>query len=125
MDALVVGPVEIGADVMMGPRCVLLATSHDFSSVDVPMNQQGFSEPRPIVIEDDVWIGAGATILPGVRIGRGSIIGAGAVVPRDVPAWSVAVGNPARVVRDRRATAGALPVEILADQERAAAKVSR
>ena len=107
MDALVVGPVTIGRDVMMGPRCVVLATSHEFADVDVPMNQQGFSAPRPIVIGDDVWIGAGSTVLPGVTIGSGSIIGAGSVVTRDVPAYSVAAGNPARVLRDRRA--GAVP----------------
>jgi maltose O-acetyltransferase len=102
MDALVIGPVSIGRDVMMGPRCVLLASSHDTGSVDVPMNQQGFLPDRPIVIEDDVWIGAGCTILPGRRIGRGSIVGAGSVVVTDVPPWTVVAGNPARVVKRRR-----------------------
>ncbi len=102
MDALVIGPVRIGSDVMMGPRCVLLASSHRTSSVDVPMNVQGFVEDRVITVEDDVWIGAGVTILPGRRIGRGSIVGAGSVVTVDVPPWSVVAGNPARVVRDRR-----------------------
>ena len=101
MDALVIGPVQIGADVMMGPRCVLLASSHATARTDVPMNTQGFLPDDPIVIEDDVWIGAGTTILPGRRIGRGSIVGAGSVVTRDVPPYSVAVGNPARVVKTR------------------------
>lgn len=102
MDALVIGPVHIGKDVMMGPRCVLLASSHDTRRVDVPMNQQGFREDRPIVIEDDVWIGAGCIVLPGRRIGTGSIVGAGSVVVSDVPPWTVVAGNPARVVKMRR-----------------------
>lgn len=101
MDALVIGPIDIGADVLMGPRCILLASSHTTSRVDLPINQQGFDQDRVIVVEDDVWIGAGSIILPGVHIGRGSIIGAGAVVSRDVPAYSVAVGSPARVVKSR------------------------
>lgn len=102
MDALVIGPVHIGRDVMMGPRCILLASSHATARTDVPMNTQGFLDDRPIVIEDDVWIGAGCTVLPGRRIGQGSIVGAGSVVTKDVPPWSIVGGNPARVVRRRR-----------------------
>ncbi|MEZ0491250.1 DapH/DapD/GlmU-related protein [Kineococcus sp. TBRC 1896] len=102
MDALVIGPVHIGRDVMMGPRCILLASAHETAAVDVPMNQQGFRPDRPIVIEDDVWIGAGCTILPGRRIGTGSIVGAGSVVVADVPPWTVVAGNPARIVKSRR-----------------------
>ena len=56
---------------------------------------------KPIVIEDDVWIGRRVIILPGVTIGRGSVIGAGAVVAKDIPPYSVAVGNPCKVVRNR------------------------
>ena len=102
MDALVIGPVHIGADVMMGPRCILLASAHETRRVDVPMNRQGFREDRPIVIEDDVWIGAGCIVLPGRRIGTGSIVGAGSVVVSDVPPWTVVAGNPARIVKRRR-----------------------
>lgn len=102
MDALVIGPLVVGRDVMMGPRCILLASSHDSTSVDQAMSMQGFKADQPIVIEDDVWLGAGVVVLPGRRIGRGSIVGAGSVVAADVPPYSVAVGNPARVVRDRR-----------------------
>ena len=102
MDALIIGPVHIGRDVMMGPRCILLASAHETRQVDVPMNRQGFREDRPIVIEDDVWIGAGCILLPGRRIGTGSIVGAGSVVVTDVPPWTVVAGNPARVVKLRR-----------------------
>jgi maltose O-acetyltransferase len=101
MDALVIGPIVIGRDVMMGPRCILMASNHETSAFDVPMNRQGFREPQPIVIEDDVWIGAGVVILPGRRIGTGSIVGAGAVVAHDVPPWTIVAGNPAAVVGQR------------------------
>lgn len=102
MDALVIGPVRIGRDVMMGPRCILLASAHETAAVDVPMNRQGFRPDRPIVIEDDVWIGAASIILPGRRIGTGSIVGAGSVVVTDVPPWTVYAGNPAKLVKRRR-----------------------
>ncbi|WP_369052482.1 acyltransferase [Kineococcus terrestris] len=138
MDALVIGPVRIGRDVMMGPRCVLLASAHETSRVDVPMNQQGFREDRPIVVEDDVWIGAGCVVLPGRRIGTGSIVGAGSVVVSDVPPWTVVAGNPARVVKRRRpgdqvpeAVAAAVPppvmdrVEVEAAVEEAAEVAAR
>src|SRR5206468_1554906 len=64
MDALVIGPLHIGRDVMMGPRCILLASSHQVADFTEPMNRQGLAPDRPIVIEDDVWIGAGVVILP-------------------------------------------------------------
>jgi maltose O-acetyltransferase len=102
MDALIMGPLTVGADVMMGPRCVLISLGHATHETRRPMNRQGFVPPRPIVIEDDVWIGAGVTVLPGVRVGRGSVVGAGSTVTKDVPPWSVAAGNPARVVRQRK-----------------------
>jgi len=101
MDALVIGPVHIGRDVMMGPRCILLASSHRVDDTSRPMNQQGFLDDRPIVIEDDVWIGAGSIVLPGRRIGRGAIIGAGSVVTRHVPPYVVVAGNPAVIIRHR------------------------
>lgn len=102
MDALVIGPLIVGNDVMMGPRCTLISNNHAQSSTKIPMNKQGYAPSKPIVLGDDVWIGAGVTILPGVHVGSGSVVGAGSVVTRDVPALVVAAGNPARVIRARR-----------------------
>ncbi len=97
-----VGPITIGNDVMMGPDVTILTGSHETSDTTRPMRLQGGSI-RPVVIEDDVWIGMRAIILPGVRIGTGAIIGAAAVVTRDVPPFAVVAGVPARVLRYRTA----------------------
>lgn len=99
------GPVKIGRDVMMGPEVLIITRNHRFDSLDVPMRSQGFQEPRPVIIGDDVWIGARAIILPGVNIGRGAIIGAGAVVTRNVPDYAIVGGSPARLLRYRDSTA--------------------
>lgn len=101
IDCRLYGPVTIGAGVMMGPEVIIYASSHSYADSDLPMIDQGYGRDRPVVIEDDVWIGTRAIILPGVRVGRGCIIGAGAVLTRDVPPYSVVAGNPARVVRKR------------------------
>lgn len=95
------GPVTIGHHVMMGPDVVVISTNHRFDDPTTPMIDQGHAGAREVVIEDDVWIGTRAIILPGVRVGRGSIIGAGSVVTKDVPSGSVVGGNPARVLRSR------------------------
>jgi galactoside O-acetyltransferase len=73
---------------------------HRFDRTDVPIHGQGVTS-RGVVIEDNVWIGMNVSILDGVRIGNGSIVGAGAVVTKDVPANAIVVGNPARVLRFR------------------------
>jgi acetyltransferase-like isoleucine patch superfamily enzyme len=94
----VIGPVRIGNQVNIAQNVLLSGLSHNFSDPLIPICQQGVST-RPIVIEDDVWIGGNATILPGVHIGRHSVIGAGSVVTKDVPAYTVVVGNPARILK--------------------------
>lgn len=94
------GEICIGKDVMMAPRCVLIADNHKFDDINKPMNRQG-TEFGTIVIEDDVWIGYGVTILSGVRVETGAICAAGAVVTKDVPAYSIVGGNPAVVVKKR------------------------
>lgn len=98
------GPVEIGRDVMMGPEVVVFTRSHVFDDTSLPMMDQGSSAPQKVVIGDDVWIGQRAMIMPGVTIGNGAIIGAGAVVTKDVPPMAKAAGNPARIVGQRGAS---------------------
>lgn len=101
-NCLVQGGVKIGKYVMMGPEVYIYTQNHDFQKTDIPMSQQGFAEEKPVVIEDDVWIGSRVTILPGVRICSGSIIGASAVVTKDVPPYCVVAGNPAKIVKTRK-----------------------
>ena len=101
INSCIYGPVTIGNDVMMGQDVIIYTTRHNDDSVEVPMRVQGMKDISPVIIEDDVWIGGRVIILPGVTIGRGSIIGAGAVVSRSIPPYSVAVGVPAKVVRSR------------------------
>jgi len=96
------GYVKIGSNVMMGPRVTLLAESHNFAATEIPMKSQGVSRSF-ITIEDDCWIGSSSTILPGVTVGTGSIIAAGAVVTKDVPPYSVVGGVPAKILRSRQA----------------------
>jgi len=95
------GPLEIGDDVMMAPGVVILTQNHRFDDLDVPMMDQGYVAGGAVVIEDDVWIGTNAIILPGRRLGKGSIVAAGAVVTKDVPPLAIVGGNPARVLRMR------------------------
>lgn len=95
------GTVTIGSNVMMGPDVLIYTTNHEFRNKDIPMQQQGYQPERPVSIGNDVWIGARVIILPGVTIGDGCVIGAGAVVTKDVPAYSVCAGNPATVVKER------------------------
>lgn len=101
INCLVIGPVKIGSDVMIGPDVVVLTRNHRFDRTDIPMRCQEDVEPQPVVVGDDVWIGARAILLPGIRIGDGAIVGAGAVVTKDVPPYAVVAGNPARIVRSR------------------------
>lgn len=91
----------IGDHVMMGPEVVVYTRNHCIDRVDITMDQQGFQEMRPVHIGNDVWLGRRVMIMPGVTIGDGCVIGAGAVVAKDIPPYSVAVGNPARVVKTR------------------------
>ena len=100
------GDVTIGKDVMMGPEVVIYTSGHKYDDLDVPMMQQGSTEQRPVVIEDDVWIGRRAIIMGGVHIGKGAIIGAAAVVTKDVPAYAVVGGVPAKILKMRTGLEG-------------------
>jgi maltose O-acetyltransferase len=89
-------PVRIGAYSMFGPGVQILTPMHPFNAA--LRREQEFG--KPVEIGDDVWVGGGAIILPGVRIGSRAVIGAGSVVTRDVPEQTFAAGNPCRVIRD-------------------------
>jgi maltose O-acetyltransferase len=88
--------VTIGDRAQIGSAVQILAADHP---LDVETRASGLENGRPIAVEEDVWIGSGAILCPGVTIGRGSVIGAGSVVTRDIPPDAVAVGNPCRVLR--------------------------
>ena len=96
------GKVIIGNYVMMGPDVCIYTKNHAYERTDIPMALQGFSPEKPVIIENDVWIGSRVIILPGVHVGRGAIIGAGAVVTKDVPDYAVVGGNPARIIKKRQ-----------------------
>lgn len=89
-------PIEIGHDVQIGPAVQLYTAQHPLDPV---ARRSGLESARPIRIGNDVWIGGGAVVLPGVTIGARSVVGAGAVVVQDVPPDTVVVGNPSRVIR--------------------------
>ncbi|HYC48811.1 MAG TPA: acyltransferase [Burkholderiales bacterium] len=94
--------IEIGSNCMLANQVVVATATHDYSLEQ--MNTRVIT--KPVVIGDNVWLGIGATVLPGVRIGSGTVIGAKSLVTRDIPANSIAYGVPARVVRSRSAPAG-------------------
>jgi acetyltransferase-like isoleucine patch superfamily enzyme len=90
--------VEIGEHCMLANGCVITDADHCFEDPDRPVPWQGFTSDGPTVLGDNVWLGAHAVVTSGVTIGRRSVIGAGSVVTRDVPEFSVAAGAPARVI---------------------------
>jgi len=92
--------ITIGNNCLIAANALIVDSSgHDISFPDVENRIHTTGEASPVAVEDNVWIGANSIVLPGVRIGSGSIIGAGSVVTKDVPAFSVAAGNPARVIK--------------------------
>ncbi|NDK32646.1 sugar O-acetyltransferase [Nesterenkonia haasae] len=94
--ALDVAPITIGSDCLIGPNCQLLTPTHP---LEAGPRRDKWESAEPIILEDNVWLGGGVIVCPGVTIGENSVIGAGAVVTRTIPANVVAVGNPARVVK--------------------------
>jgi carbonic anhydrase/acetyltransferase-like protein (isoleucine patch superfamily) len=95
---VVIGPVSFGARALCAQHCLIAGQSHRYDDPSKPLLEQGYVT-KPVVIEDDVWIGANCVVLPGVRIGRKAVIGAGSVVTREIPPLCLAVGNPARVIK--------------------------
>ena len=95
--ALDVARIDIGAEVNIGPNVQLLTPTHPIAPGP---RREGWEGSAPIAIADGAWLGGGVIVLPGVSIGENTVVGAGAVVTRDLPAGVVAVGNPARVIRE-------------------------
>ena len=93
------GGITIGSYVMIGPYVTLITSNHRYETQC--SYEDNYDEFKPIVIRDDVWIGERAMILPGVTIGHGAIVGAGAIVTKDVPEYAVVGGNPAKVLKYR------------------------
>ena len=94
--------IELGKNVLTGKYVLITDNAHgdaDPDLLEIAPNKRPLVSKGPVIIEDNVWIGEKASILPGVRVGRGAIIGAGAVVTKDVPAGTMAVGVPARIVK--------------------------
>ena len=94
------GGLEIGNGVRIAAKTTIIPANHRFDRIDIPQYKQSLIK-KGIKIYDDVWIGTNVTILDGVRIHRGSVVGGGAVVTKDIPAYSVAVGVPAKVIKRR------------------------
>jgi acetyltransferase-like isoleucine patch superfamily enzyme len=94
------GGVHIGDGVYTGTQVQIAAVNHVYSDPDQFIKDQGITA-EGITIEDDVWLGSNAVVIDGVTIGKGSVVGAGAVVTKDLPPYSIAVGVPAKVVKDR------------------------
>ena len=95
------GLIKIGNNVRIAPNVMMISANHVFENPDIPIREQGM-EVKPITIEDDVWVAGRVNIIAGVTIGKGSVIGAGSVVTKDIPPYSVAVGVPAKVIKERK-----------------------
>ncbi len=94
----IIGPVTIGSHVNLAQGITVTALNHNFEDSDKRIDEQGVST-TPVIIEDDIWIGANAVILPGVTIGNHSVVAAGAVVTKNVPPHSLVAGVPARIIK--------------------------
>jgi len=95
------GKIVIGKNCAIASNCVLRASNHNFDNPNIPFREQGHSYGE-IIIEDDIWIASNCVITPNTKIGKGSIIGAGSVVTKDVKPYSIMGGVPAKIIRQRR-----------------------
>tara|TARA_R110001583_G_scaffold62493_2_gene183721 strand:- start:7302 stop:7841 length:540 start_codon:yes stop_codon:yes gene_type:complete len=95
------GTISIGEYVLMGPDVIMMATSHEYEEIDIPIMLQGEAEEREIRVGDGVWLGARSIILPGVCIGDHSIVASGSVVTRSFGPYSIIGGVPARLIKIR------------------------
>lgn len=99
-EAYILGKLVIGDNVMMAARCAFIASNHNIDILDIPMNLQGGTD-NPIIIEDNVWIGYGCSIMAGVHVGSGAVIGSGSVVTKNVPNNAIVGGVPAKIIKYR------------------------
>jgi maltose O-acetyltransferase len=99
-------PITVGADVQIGPYVQLLTPNHE---LDAERRRAGWERALPVTIGDNVWLGGGVIVCPGVTIGENTVVGAGSVVIRDLPPGVLAVGNPARIVRRLEGSGGPDP----------------
>ncbi|MES2426932.1 MAG: acyltransferase [Bacteroidota bacterium] len=105
MGNVIIGPVTIGNNVILAQNIVVSGLNHGYEDVNTPPSLQK-TICKPIFIADDVWIGANSVITAGVTLGKHCVIGAGSVVTKDVPEFSVAVGNPAKIIKSYNAKSG-------------------
>ena len=91
----------IGDNVMMAPNCYILSTNHSIERIDIPMIEQGETQKKQTIIEDDVWIGRNVIMTPGRIIKKGSVIAAGCVLTKDFLEYSIIGGNPCKLIRSR------------------------
>jgi acetyltransferase-like isoleucine patch superfamily enzyme len=99
-NSMIMGLVTIGKNCAIAPGCVIVGSNHNFDNKKENIKEQGLSR-KGIIIDDDVWFGANVVVLDGVKIGKGSVIGAGSVVTKSIPEYSIAVGNPCKIIKQR------------------------
>lgn len=99
-NSVIRGKVHIGKYCSIAPNCMIIGANHRFDNIDVNIKEQGSSH-KGIEIQPNVWIGANTVVLDGVTIGTGSVIGAGSVVTKSIPPYSIAVGNPCKTIKKR------------------------
>ncbi|MCG8700602.1 MAG: acyltransferase, partial [Bacteroidales bacterium] len=96
--SVLIGPVQVGNNIRLAQNVVISGLNHNYQDVSSPICEQGV-ETKPVFIGDNSWIGANAVILPGVFVGKHTVVAAGSVVTKNVPSYCVVAGNPARVIK--------------------------
>lgn len=100
-NTLYVDELLIGKNVLIGPNVTIIGSNHKYERRDIPIREQGVEYKKEIIIEDDVWIGSNAVILPGVTIKKGAIVAAGSVITKSVEEYQIVGGNPAKFIKER------------------------